>query len=117
MSTSHLPLALTRPHVSPPPESHGTPGRHGLDPGAEVERPWSSAATDALALPSAGQQRAGEGSASKPTVTVRYVVVDGPDGFALQQRQAAAIRQALAWLAAHPGPGDRTETQETCPSE
>jgi hypothetical protein len=35
-------------------------------------------------------------------VTVQYVAIDGSDGEALQQRQVAAIRQALAWLASHP---------------
>ncbi|MFI9080772.1 hypothetical protein ACIGW8_30610 [Streptomyces sioyaensis] len=41
-----------------------------------------------------------------PMVTVRYVVVDGPDGEALAERQAAAICQVLAWLAAHPDVAD-----------
>jgi hypothetical protein len=35
-------------------------------------------------------------------VTVEVVAVDGPEGEALQQRQDAAIRAALAWLHAHP---------------
>jgi hypothetical protein len=40
-------------------------------------------------------------------VRVEYVVVDGPDGEALRQRQASAIRQVLQWLADHP---DGTES-------
>jgi hypothetical protein len=35
-------------------------------------------------------------------VTERFVVVEGSDGEALQQRQLAAIRQALAWLTTNP---------------
>lgn len=35
-------------------------------------------------------------------VTVEYLVVDGPEGETLQRRQDAAIREALAWLHAHP---------------
>ena len=41
-------------------------------------------------------------------VTVEYLVVDGPEGEALQRRQDAAIREALEWLHAHPE-GDSPE--------
>ena len=43
------------------------------------------------------------------TVTVRYAVIDGADGQALAQRQAAAIRYALAWLAVHPDLDETTD--------
>ncbi|MEU6142400.1 hypothetical protein ABZ848_18760 [Streptomyces sp. NPDC047081] len=77
---------------SPPPPRVNAQDR-GLDDAAETERPWSSVGA------SPAPRMAGADGA--PTVTVRYVVVDGPDGEALAQRQAAAIRQVLAWLAAH----------------
>jgi hypothetical protein len=45
-----------------------------------------------------------------PGLAVRYeyVVVDGPDGEALRERQTSAIRRALQWLADHP---DGTESE------
>ncbi|MCX5420883.1 DNA cytosine methyltransferase [Streptomyces sp. NBC_00078] len=73
---------------------------HGLDDAAETERPWSTAAVDAPPGTVHQTELTHRGTTSK--VTVRYVVVDGPDGQALAERQAAAIRHALAWLAAHP---------------
>ncbi|GGO99324.1 hypothetical protein [Wenjunlia tyrosinilytica] len=35
-------------------------------------------------------------------MTVQYGAIDGSDGEALQHRQIAVIRRALAWLASHP---------------
>jgi hypothetical protein len=35
-------------------------------------------------------------------VRVELVVVDGPEGEYLRQRQAEAIREALRWFAEHP---------------
>ena len=81
--------------------------RGGLDDRGEGERPWSPDTAGAPAgLPAAGRRAARDGA---PTVTVRYVVVDGPDGQALAQRQAAALRQALTWLAAHPDTDNPTD--------
>ena len=56
-----------------------------------------------------------QGGSGASTVTVRYVVVDGADGEALARCQAAAIRQALTWLAARPDvvePDDAETTYE-----
>jgi len=46
----------------------------------------------------------------KLKVRIEIVVVDGPDGQHLRARQAAAMRRALRWFAAHPTPPDDTET-------
>ncbi|MGW7007306.1 hypothetical protein ACWGCW_32010 [Streptomyces sp. NPDC054933] len=43
-------------------------------------------------------------------MTVQYVVVNGPDGEALEQRQAAAIREALTWLRDHPADDSSSKT-------
>lgn len=44
-------------------------------------------------------------------MSVQYVVIEGRDGEALQQRQVAAIRRALAWFVAHPESDDRADTE------
>ncbi|MCX5431580.1 hypothetical protein OHU11_28425 [Streptomyces sp. NBC_00257] len=43
-------------------------------------------------------------------MTVRYLVVGGSSGRVLAQRQADAIRHALAWLATHPDHETTTAT-------
>jgi hypothetical protein len=45
------------------------------------------------------------------TVRAQYVVVDGPDGEALERLQAQAIRRALQWFADHPEAAEASEPE------
>ena len=56
--------------------------------------------------------RAQRGRPGPPPLKVRLelVLVDGPEGHYLRQRQAEAIREALRWFAEHPvDPDTHTE--------
>lgn len=65
-----------------------------LDDVPETERPWTPDTPDQRIRPDQ------PGAEPELKVSVQYVVVHGPDGEALQHRQAAAIRRVLAHLRA-----------------
>ncbi|GEB50969.1 hypothetical protein SCA03_35200 [Streptomyces cacaoi] len=85
----------------PSSSSHREIGRvqpeRDLEEDTDIERPWS---LDGLRT--GNPSRAG---AAPVRVSVRCIVVDGPDGEALRAQQVHAIRTALAWLAERPAAG------------
>jgi hypothetical protein len=57
---------------------------------------------EACPLPGAGWGAGVSGREEPPRVRVEFVIMDGPEGQALEERQLAVIKEILLWLHQHP---------------
>ncbi|WP_419997801.1 hypothetical protein [Streptomyces boninensis] len=77
-------------------KSHSVNRDDGLDEDGETERRWSTATPDIGGEPATPIPRALSAPVAK--VVIEYVAVGGVDAKALEERQAAAIREVLLCL-------------------